>query len=150
SYPENEVTLDRHDRIFGTAGGNPTFGGLGAVFEIAPDSNGGWKHRVLYSFQFDPDGNHPRTALAMDKAQNLYGMADLGGLYGGGTVFQISHASAGQWTEKTIYDFPFVFGGTLGGLTFDKAGSLFGTAHGEVFELTRSGDNWTYTNLYTF
>jgi hypothetical protein len=72
-----------------------------------------------------------------------------GGAYGGGTVFQVSPVGGGQWSVKSIYDFPPVFGGTLGGLTFDKAGNLFGAAHGMIFELTPSGDNWIYTTLYT-
>lgn len=62
SYPAAEVTIDRAGRIFGSVAGNPTFGGLGDVFALAPNADDTWKHRVLYSFQFSPDGSHPSTA----------------------------------------------------------------------------------------
>jgi uncharacterized repeat protein (TIGR03803 family) len=62
SYPEAEVTLDKAGRIFSAAAGNPTFGGLGSVFELAPGFDGDWRHRVLYQFQDNGDGRHPSTA----------------------------------------------------------------------------------------
>jgi uncharacterized repeat protein (TIGR03803 family) len=152
SYPAAEVILDRAGRIFGSVEGNPVFGGLGDVFALVPNDDGTWKHRVLYSFQFNTDGNHPSTALAIDRAHNLYGMTETGGAYNGGTVFEVSPAGrgAGQWTERTLVDFPLVLGGSRGGLTFEDAGNLFGTADDMIFELSPSGGNWTYTILYTF
>lgn len=150
SYPAAAVTLDSAGRIFGTAAGNPTFGALGAVFALAPNPSRDWKHRLLYVFQSSYMGSHPSTSLLIDKAHNLYGMTGIGGVNDGGVVFQLSPVAGGQWSYKAILNFPFVLGGTLGGLTFDAAGNIFGTAQGMVFELTPSGDTWTETVLYTF
>jgi uncharacterized repeat protein (TIGR03803 family) len=150
SGPENEVALDNAGHIFAAASGNVTIGDLGSVFELAPHPSGGWKHRVLLHFLDGPEGRHPQSALAIDQQHNLFGMTLSGGTYGGGVIFELSPVGGGQWTETTIYDFPAVFGGTIGGLTFDSAGTLFGAAHGQIFELRLSGNTWSYRTLYTF
>jgi len=69
-----------------------------------------------------------------------------------------THAAPAQ-TYSVIHDFT---GGVDGGepyngLTIDAAGDFYGTAsvggtygHGLVFKLTRSGSDWTFSNLYSF
>src|SRR5262249_20245443 len=78
------------------------------------------------------------------------GMTNTGGANNGGAGFQISPGGGGVWTEKVIFDLPSVLGSTLGGLSFDADGNLFGTASGMVFELTPASDSWIETVLYTF
>jgi len=66
----------------------------GTVFELTPNETGGWKEKVLYSFDYE-DGFAP-GALIFDAAGNLYGTTEYGGNgscnignFGCGTVFEI-------------------------------------------------------------
>jgi uncharacterized repeat protein (TIGR03803 family) len=66
----------------------------GTVFELTPNVTGGWKEKVLYSFDYK-DGLAP-GALIFDAAGNLYGTTEYGGNgscnignFGCGTVFEI-------------------------------------------------------------
>src|SRR5579872_1117514 len=157
--------------IFDTAGnlyGTTQYGGAsgnGAVFKLAPGSNGRWRETVLYSFSGGTDGGTPESSVAFDKQGNLYGTTSAGGddqCQGDGTgcgvVFKLAPNSRGQWVETVLYAFT---GGNDGafpwaGLVLDKAGNLYGTTqttaggNGDVFELKQSNENWSFSVLYTF
>jgi uncharacterized repeat protein (TIGR03803 family) len=118
------------------------------------------KQKVLYSFKGSPDGSGPYAGVIFDKAGNLYGVTQMGGIYGLGTVYQLTPSSAGIWTETVLYNFT---GGTdgyepIGGLAIDAVGNLYGTAAGggdfsdcgTVFKLSPSGSTWTFTVLHSF
>jgi len=114
--------------------------------------------QVLYSFTGGTDGGQPwSVALVFDQAGNLYGTTEGGGLYGAGTVFELSPGPNG-WTETVIYNFTGGSDGAtpMGGVVFDASGNLYGTAHsngngsGTVFELTPSGGIWTLSVLHSF
>lgn len=117
---------------------------------------------VLYSFGNDNDvgGN----ILIRDAAGNLYGVTGNGGIYqcgvyGCGTVFELSRAEGGGWTETVLHNFG---NGTDGaepnGLVMDAAGNLYGLTEmggvngaGMAYELSPSqGGGWTETVLYNF
>ncbi len=147
--------------IFDTAGnlyGTTTAGGAsgnGTVFELSP-SGSGWTEQVLYNFQGGADGSDPVGGLIFDQSGNLYGATASGGTGGGGTVFELS-PSGGGWTHNVIYNFNGT--GQCGpwGTLFLQSGNLYGTtlcdgAHsdGNVWELTSSGNSWTYSSLYDF
>src|ERR1039458_3780536 len=80
------------------------------------------------------------------------------GVYGGGTVFELT-PSAGGWTEKIIYSFT---GGSDGGLPdsllLGQDGNLYGTTYyggdggggGVIFQLVPSGDSWTETVIASY
>ena len=119
---------------------------------------------VINSFGAYPsDGETPYTPnLVADSAGNLYGTTEEGGANGGGvlgTVFELSPASGGTWTEQVIHNFDSTTG-TEGqtSLTIDSSGNLYGIAtygglysYGVVFEMTpSSGGAWTYTVLHNF
>jgi uncharacterized repeat protein (TIGR03803 family) len=120
--------------------------------------HGGWSERVRYSFNNGSNGGYLTGSLIFDHAGSLYGLANSGGAYGAGTVFQLSR-SGSSWTAEILYAFP---GGgqngedPAGGLIFDGSGNLFGgTSNGSsndggtAFELTpQPNDNWTYRVLY--
>jgi len=135
SYPSAEVTLDRAGHLFGTTLGNPVAGGLGTVFELAPNQTGGWKHRTLADFQ---GRGGPNTSVAVDRAHNLYGTGVDG-------IFQISFNQDGTWTMQTIAP---NFGGS--DLILDDAGNLYGTTSGEIFKLSYVSGQWQQTPLYAF
>jgi uncharacterized repeat protein (TIGR03803 family) len=122
--------------------------------------------RVLHRFRGGKDGSAPSAGLIADKAGNLYGTTTNGGAgscQGGcGTVFELSPAAAGRWTETVLYSFT---GGNDGaipqtGLTFDAAGNLYGTTihggtlgDGTVFQLTApatAGRGRTLNVLHSF
>ena len=79
-----------------------------------------------------------------------------------GTVFELSPASGGGWTEKVLYDFGTATGDGIqpvATLIFDSKGNLYGTASkgganngsGTVFELSpSSGGAWTEKTIYNF
>jgi uncharacterized repeat protein (TIGR03803 family) len=117
--------------------------------------------KVLYAFAGGVDGSEPYAGVIFDPAGNLYGVTEFGGLYGKGTVFQLT-PSGGAWTETVLYNFT---GGTdgfdpIGGLAIDEAGNLYGTAAdggdpsaqfcGTVFKLAPSNSGWTFTVLHSF
>jgi uncharacterized repeat protein (TIGR03803 family) len=117
---------------------------------------------VLYSFHTNGrDGFQPYGGLVFDTAGNLYGTTSTGGLYNGGTVFELSPKFGGGWTRKILHQ--FIANGLGGsspqaGLTIDAAGNLYGTTlgggrmtTGTVFELIpTSGGNWKERPLYSF
>jgi uncharacterized repeat protein (TIGR03803 family) len=116
--------------------------------------------KVLYAFTGGVDGSVPYAGVIFDPAGNLYGVTQAGGLYGRGTVFQLT-PSGGNWTETVLYNFTGEPDGELpiGGLAIDEAGNLYGTAAnngdptaqcGTVFKLSPSNGGWTFTVLHAF
>ena len=78
-----------------------------------------------------------------------------GGSGGGGTVFELSPAGGG-WTYKLIYSLSGN-SGPVAALSMDTAGNLYGTTEnggiygfGNVFRLSQSNGDWTYTSLHDF
>jgi len=122
---------------------------------------------ILYSFVYGTsDGLAPYAGLTPDGAGNFYGTTALGGSVGApfgndGTVFELSPASGGGWTEKVLYNFGSASGDGIqpvAAVIFDSKGNLYGTASkgganngsGTVFELLPSGGGWTEKTIYNF
>ena len=162
SGPTADLIFDAAGNLYGTAGGGEY--GAGTVFELTPTAGGGWTETVLHNFGNGTDGAYPSGGLVFDAAGNLYGTTPDGGTYscfgggGCGTVFELTPAAGGSWTEQVLHNFNGVTDGyqPVAGLIFDAAGNLYGTTAGggpggTVFELTPTGDgNWTEEVLHTF
>ena len=117
---------------------------------------------MLYSFiNNGTDGIVPDGGVIFDGAGNLYGTTFSGGTHSEGTVYELTPAGGGGWTEKVLHSFDQ--NGTDGAfpaaaLIFDTAGNLYGTtagggtySKGTVFELTPvGGGTWTEKVLYSF
>jgi hypothetical protein len=151
---------------------NLGYAGCGTVFELMPQKGGGWKEKVLYAFQYQPDGAWPVGGLAIDKSGNVYGTTTAGGARcngnyykGCGIVFKLTPHSDGTWTETVIH----AFGGTdginpWGTLVIDATGNLFGTTPdggdlncnsmigcGVAFQLMPNADgSWKEKVVHTF
>jgi uncharacterized repeat protein (TIGR03803 family) len=165
SVPYAGVIFDKAGNLYGaTAEGG--FYREGAVFEMTPRAGGGWTETLLHSFSHNgTDGWFPLGGLTLDAAGNLYGTTIYGGANGSGTVFELSPATGGEWTETILHTFnPNTDGSNpQGTLVFDAQGNLYGFANngvkgtncsggcGEVFELTpQFGGGWGETIVHTF
>jgi uncharacterized repeat protein (TIGR03803 family) len=158
-WPTAAVVRDPAGNLFGTTteGGTPEGGGCvhgcGTVFKI--DTAG--KFSVLYAFTGKADGGNPQANVILDSAGNLYGTTFNGGYsagcfgFGCGVVFKVDHGK-----ETVLYAFMNGADGgdPSGGLTRDKAGTLYGTTRqggtagwGAVYKLDPAG---VETVLYSF
>ena len=163
--PTGSLIFDAQGNLYGTTftgGKNDTTGEGGTVFEMSSGAGGIWTEKVLYNFggAQSPDGNQPTGALIFGADGNLYGTTREGGSSLDGTVFELSPAAGGTWTESLLHNFA---GAPSDGavpyctLNFDAQGNLYGTTKyggpnnftlspvgnylgsGTVFELTPGG-----------
>ena len=103
-------------------------GNGGVVYQLAPMQEG-WNLNVLSSLSGTGtwQGGVIRN-LVMDSAGNLYGTTNREGLYGAGSVFQLT-PSNGAWIYTSLHDFTGGSDGAYpeGNLVIDSNGNLFGT-----------------------
>jgi hypothetical protein len=153
----------------GTLYGTTLFGGEGdsidsggVVFRLVP-SGGSWIYQTLY--EFSPGDGRPGGPLVFDKSGNLYGMAGQGGGYGLGAVYELQPPQPGntEWQEINIYNFSGPNGmiSLYQGVVMDDGNHLYGTTTdggtsqncgagcGTVFQLSKSGDTWYESALYS-
>jgi uncharacterized repeat protein (TIGR03803 family) len=160
--PAYDLVMDSAGNLYGTC----LFGGTsyyGTVYELKHISNGTWRKQVLHNFVNDGiDGNYPGAALIFDKAGNLYGTTQEGGLKNVGVVFELSPYSGGTgWKEKILYSLPYKdihYAVSNYPLSIDASGNLYGVTNiggvndaGYVFKLTPAKTGpWTFSTLYSF
>ena len=130
---------------------------LGTVFQMTK-SGDNWTEAPVYSFT-GPDGAGPFAGVILDSNGNLFGTTQQGGLYGFGTVFELTYNINSGWTETVLYSFQNLSDGQLpiAGLVGDSAGNLYGATSdggggggGALFELSPAGNSWAFTLLYSF
>jgi uncharacterized repeat protein (TIGR03803 family) len=174
--PKAGITLDQAGNLYGTtakgasfAGNCSVLGGCGTVFELKRE-NSGWLFNPLYTFHFS-DGASPLARVVFGPEGLLYGTANQGAnvnqfcgiTLGCGVVFSLRPPATFcrsvpcSWTETVLYKFTGGFDGfapCFGDLVFDPSGNLYGTnaggANGVVYELSPSGNGWTFNSLYDF
>jgi uncharacterized repeat protein (TIGR03803 family) len=87
--PLGPLILNRTGSLYGmTNGGGPTCN-CGTIFELSPNSEGGWNENILYAFTGGRGGLYPQTGLVEDKTGSFYGATYEGGAYNTGTIFKI-------------------------------------------------------------
>jgi uncharacterized repeat protein (TIGR03803 family) len=124
-HPDSALTVDAKGNVYGVT----LLGGAfydGVVFKLTPGSS--WTETTLYNFGANKnDGSEPWGGLVLDGHGNLYGATYEGGLYGAGTVFEISPSR----TETILYSFSGNSdgGSPSGGLIRDSRGNLYGPAY---------------------
>ena len=140
--------------------------GHGSVFQLKPNTSGGWEKKALHSFT-GKDGSNPYGDLTLDAQGNLYGATIFGGKgacngYGCGVAFELIPNTNGSWKEKVLS----YFSGNVGvnpasGLIFDETGQpLWDNCRLVWFQYrawhclqtrteTQDG-SWTKSTLHTF
>ena len=143
--PYADLIMDLPGNLYGTTGGGGAFG-KGTVFELTASG----QEIVLYSFGTQSgDGAAPECGLVRDTKGNLFGTTNAGGVYGQGTVFELT----ANGTEIVLHSFA---GGSKDGSNpwagpvMDKKGNLYGTAGGGgshglgiVYKVTPAGKKET-------
>ena len=117
--------------------------------------------KLLYSFAGGADGQYPDTTLARDQFGDLYGVTTQGGVFGHGTVFELtfngihrvlynfSGASDGSEPSKGVYvDWD---GKTIYGATLNGGGGSCPEGCGTFYKLTKTGDEeFSFATIYSF
>lgn len=106
------------------------------------------KFKVLHAFTPNQgDGGWPNGKLTLAPDGSFYGVTNLGGSLGIGTVYRLRPSPSGGWTETVVHSFGTSPGGSDGAfpggsLFLDSAGNLYGTttasptAWGTVYRLS--------------
>jgi uncharacterized repeat protein (TIGR03803 family) len=152
---------------------------LGAHAKVLSSSNAFRDGRIAISIPHGSTAGGNKTSTlgleTTDKVRgaigddgSLFGTTEAGGVVATGangplgTVFELTNHN-GTWTETVIHTFVETPGGNtngvrpVAGLTPDGSGNLYGATSqggakggGTVFELSPSGDTWTFKLLYNF
>jgi len=164
--PQSSLVFDTSGNLYGTTLNGGAYN-AGTVFDLTSTGGGGWKEKILHSFNSNGnDGFFPYASLIIDTSGNLYGTTYNGGGNsnlgsGCGAVFELTHKVRGGWKETILHTFenngkdgcyPYA------GLVLDASGNLYGTTSqgggangfGTVFELTKAHDGWVEKLLHTF
>jgi uncharacterized repeat protein (TIGR03803 family) len=132
--------------------------GCGVIYELKPES-GSWDYSVLHSFFGPTDGAFAGGGLVQDASGNFYGTTDGDGAFGCGTVFRFSPGDKGG-SYEVLYNLRN--GVTVGALTIDAAGNLYGAntgltgttcqgaGGGEIYKMSPAQGHWKYTTVYKF
>jgi len=123
SAPWGNLIADLSGNLYGVASEGGANNG-GAVFELSQP--GSWAYNLLYSFP--SSYSIAQGTLVFDGPGNLYGTTGAGGDSGAGTVYKLTPSNGG-WTGIDLHEFQGFDGKyPSGGLVFDSAGNLYGTA----------------------
>jgi uncharacterized repeat protein (TIGR03803 family) len=156
---EGNLIFDSAGNLYGATGDqyDPS---LITVFQLTPNSDGTRTENVLWTSTGGSDPLNIRPGVIFDASGNLYGASRYGGTNGCGTVFKLTHETSGSWPETNLFNFDCADTGAyaVGGVTFDKAGNLYGTTpqggsfgQGLVYQLTPNSDgSWTENILHNF
>ncbi len=81
------VTMDSKGNLFGTTFEGGTYQ-AGSAFELIKGSNNQWSEKILHEFTNGADGGYPSGGLVLVNGK-AFGMAEDGGMYNNGLVFEI-------------------------------------------------------------
>jgi len=145
----------------------PTSGDCGSVSELGPPAVAGaeWTEELLYAFAATGgDACNPAYAPIPAADGSLYGLANLGGAYGSGALYQLLPPTSpgGSWTERVLCSIPLQGLGTQppeSGLVVGPSGSFYFLAaggdygSGELLQFVppaSAGGSWSVKQLYSF
>ena len=102
--PNSALIFDAAGNLYGTTYTGARNSQHGTVYELMPAGGGTWTEKLLYSFS-GTDGDTPQAALIFDTAGNLYSTTAAGGAFNQGTLFKLTPAGGGNWTESVLHSF---------------------------------------------
>jgi uncharacterized repeat protein (TIGR03803 family) len=163
--PWGGLIFDASGNLYGTTTSGGAYSYYGTVFELSPQPDGSWIETILHSFNSNGvDGWNPSSGLTFDAQGNLYGTTIAGGANDAGTVYELTPAAGGAWTESVLHS--FADNGNDGynpdaGVVLDAAGNLYGatvfggptnsSGNGIIFELSpQTGGSWTESIVHSF
>jgi uncharacterized repeat protein (TIGR03803 family) len=163
-FPNSRLVFDAAGNLYGTT----FFGGdfeVGTVYKLSPSAGGGWTESIVHSFDANGgDGHYPHGGVLVDASGNVYGTTADGGSTNDGTVYKVTPAGGGAWTETVLHSFIGADGANpYSDLVMDGWGNLYGTTAsggsssactdgcGTVFEVSpTTGGGWTEKVLHSF
>jgi uncharacterized repeat protein (TIGR03803 family) len=162
--PQSGLAIDEHGALYGETqyGGNLSVcsGGCGVIFKLTP-SGSAYVGKVIHAFGARPDGQQPMAAVTVDNnTGKIFGTTEYGGTFDG-TAFELTPSGSG-YTERILHDFgrhgtqldtsPLLLAphGDLYGAVNQSGGGCGNTGCGSVFELVKSGSNYSYKLLLNF
>ncbi|HTK79302.1 MAG TPA: choice-of-anchor tandem repeat GloVer-containing protein [Rhizomicrobium sp.] len=145
SIPGADLFIDGSGVLYGTTEAGGIGGNNGTLFKIVP----GHREKVVHAFTGGAgDGAQPSGGVIADRAGNLYGVTQGGGVNGLGVVYKL----APDGTETLVHTFQGICCGIdgsfpIGDLTFDAAGNMYGATTnggspadlGSVYEVKADG-----------
>jgi uncharacterized repeat protein (TIGR03803 family) len=148
--PVGELLEGNDGKLYGTTSHTQN-GNDGAVFRVNKDGSG---FVDLWRFGFMPnDGSHSLAGLVQGNDGSFYGTTFFGGTNNLGTVFMLSSAGNGGYTNKILKSFTGINGdgsNPASKLIFGTDGFLYGTTVnggtnniGTVFKLLPTGGSFT-------
>jgi uncharacterized repeat protein (TIGR03803 family) len=136
------VVFDSAGNLFGST--------AGSVYELSPTQSG-WTEKTLYT------GEDAGSGVTLDAYCDIFGISGAGPEgANNGVVYQLSPLN-GAWFLTQLQDFGDQYFGSIAPPTFDSQGNVYGPipswpsqGNGEIFKLSRSGDQWIYTPYHEF
>ena len=142
--PGGGVVFDNAGNLYGTTPDGGQFS-EGVVYELSLQGST-WTQTVIHAFTGGNDGAVGSLGSLLLSGGNFYGVSELGGAHGAGTVFQLSPVAGGKWKFTSVYGFKGMpdAGFPYGGLITDGKNNFYGTTYyggqngvGTVFKLDR-------------
>lgn len=134
-YPQTVMVPDGNGSLLGlTTGGGPY--NAGTLFKLTPPTaaGGSWTYQTQYVFAGGASNPaQPRGPLVQTAPGVFYGASNLGGAGNVGTVFKLTHNSAG-WTSSVVHAFA---GGISDGAK--SSGGVYLAPNGVAYGTTRQG-----------
>jgi len=135
-YPYGTPARDYKGNVYGTTNGCGT-SGHGTVWKVS--SSG--KETILHSFTPSlSDGADPYGGVALDAKGNLYGLAENGGAYGGGVLYEVS--SSGRF--KILHSFD----GSDGAYPYDD--EVLTGVNGTLYGVTLEGGTYGVGTVWKY
>jgi len=131
TFPLSSLVAGASGRLYGTTesgGGGSCSGGCGTVFELIPNSVGGYIYQVIHRFGPAKSGARPSGQLSF-RSGRLYGTTSIGGTFDGGTVYVLQRVGD-LWQKSVLHNFQ---GGAndgkypRSGVVAGRDGALYGT-----------------------
>jgi uncharacterized repeat protein (TIGR03803 family) len=125
--PSSDLIFDKAGALYSTD--------ICSAFKLEPQPKQGnvWVETTLYTFPCGLYGTDPYAGLVLDQTGGVFGTTDPGGIFGHGTVFELTPPKrTGEWNEKTLYTFEgYSANQPAGDLIFSR-GALYGVAGNEI------------------